>query len=143
MKKSHKRAALEQLKTLHFKCCRWWWLKRRARFLDELTDSQRADIRLYLKLFKQLKAWDMLYLYRYRKEALKLCATSLDEPAKAGHQWLFWATGAIKKNITSAKVHVRTGKPLYSWLQEHTAQKKSKKVLPKRNTKGKRKIVRR
>lgn len=104
--------------------------------------NEKKEIELISrKLFPQVPFWDMCYIYRYRHKQLLILINGLEDTSKAGKDWLFWATGAMKEHEGHVDLWMKRNPniPIYSWLKRHNERKKRqpKTVLQKKHTYGK------
>ena len=102
------------------------------KWFNEQPESVRLEIITMNRRFRQLPRQDFIYLYKKRTEALKLCDHMLIDPARAGKDWLFFGTGAVKYNWDKCIKFISEGKTLYDFLGWYTkSKKKIKNVLTK------------
>jgi len=94
------------------------------KWFNEQPESVRLEIITMNRRFRQLPRQDFIYLYKKRTEALKLCDHMLIDPARAGKDWLFFATGVVKYNWDKCIKFISDGKTLYNFLADYTQCKK-------------------
>ena len=113
-----------------------------AKEYQRLSYDEKVHFEFLKKKFTQLTPRSLFYIWRTRKHALEMCIKMLDDTRAAGEAWLFFATGAIKTRQTECINALTSGTKLYQWLDSLNKDKpKRKKVLTKRNTNNKRKVV--